>query len=162
MAYLLDANCFIESRNRYYSFDVCPGFWSGLEKHYNDGNIYSIERVRDEIVGLGDDLSAWAAARPTGFYLPLDQLTLTCVSTVVTWVQGRNCTSAGRAKFMGGADPFLIACALAHNHTVVTHEKSAPLATSKIKIPDVCRAFGVSCVEPLEMLRATGTRFVLE
>ena len=25
--YLLDANVFIEAKNRYYGFDFCPAFW---------------------------------------------------------------------------------------------------------------------------------------
>lgn len=25
--YLIDSNAFIESKNRYYAFDICPGFW---------------------------------------------------------------------------------------------------------------------------------------
>ena len=29
MKYLLDSNVFIEAKNRYYAFDICPGFWEG-------------------------------------------------------------------------------------------------------------------------------------
>ena len=29
--YLLDTNVFIEAKNRYYSFDLAPGFWEWLE-----------------------------------------------------------------------------------------------------------------------------------
>ena len=28
--YLLDANPFIEAKNRYYGFDICPGFWTAI------------------------------------------------------------------------------------------------------------------------------------
>lgn len=30
MQYLLDANVFIEAKNRYYGFDFCPAFWNWL------------------------------------------------------------------------------------------------------------------------------------
>ncbi len=30
MAYLLDANVFIQAKNLHYGFDFCPGFWAGL------------------------------------------------------------------------------------------------------------------------------------
>mgnify|MGYP006298525777 CR=1 FL=1 len=30
MAYLLDANVFIEAKNRYYGMDFCPAFWDWL------------------------------------------------------------------------------------------------------------------------------------
>lgn len=29
--FLLDANVFIEAKNRYYGFDICPGFWRWLD-----------------------------------------------------------------------------------------------------------------------------------
>lgn len=28
--YLLDANTFIEAKNRYYSMNICPGFWQWI------------------------------------------------------------------------------------------------------------------------------------
>ncbi len=31
MAYLLDANVFIDAKNRYYGFDFCPGFWDWVD-----------------------------------------------------------------------------------------------------------------------------------
>ncbi|MBF0147506.1 MAG: DUF4411 family protein [Magnetococcales bacterium] len=42
--YLLDSNVFIEAKNRYYAFDICPGFWewmndSGSKKHIKIPNI---------------------------------------------------------------------------------------------------------------------------
>ena len=30
MAYLLDANVFIQAKNLYYGFDFCPAFWDWL------------------------------------------------------------------------------------------------------------------------------------
>ncbi len=31
MRYLLDANVFIEAKNLYYAFDICPGFWTWMD-----------------------------------------------------------------------------------------------------------------------------------
>lgn len=28
--YLLDANVFIQAKNQYYTFQICPGFWESL------------------------------------------------------------------------------------------------------------------------------------
>lgn len=28
--YLLDSNVFMEAKNRYYAFDIVPGFWQAL------------------------------------------------------------------------------------------------------------------------------------
>ena len=30
MSHLLDANCFMESKDRFYRFAVCPGYWDWL------------------------------------------------------------------------------------------------------------------------------------
>lgn len=30
--YLLDANIFIEAKNRYYGLDFCPAFWEWLQE----------------------------------------------------------------------------------------------------------------------------------
>jgi hypothetical protein len=34
--YLLDSNVFIEAYRRYYSFDICPGFWDCLVHTSNE------------------------------------------------------------------------------------------------------------------------------
>nr|WP_269633613.1 DUF4411 family protein [Pelomonas sp. BJYL3] len=33
MAYLLDANVFIQAKNLQYGFDFCPGFWDWLAQY---------------------------------------------------------------------------------------------------------------------------------
>jgi hypothetical protein len=47
MAYLLDANVFIEARRRYYGLDFCPAFWDWLIAASARGAVYSIERIRE-------------------------------------------------------------------------------------------------------------------
>ena len=44
--YVLDANIFIEAKQRYYAFDVCPGFWEALVWHHGNGPIISVDRVK--------------------------------------------------------------------------------------------------------------------
>ena len=46
MAYLLDTNVFIEAKNRYYSFEVCPGFWDWIVAENAAGHVFSILRSR--------------------------------------------------------------------------------------------------------------------
>jgi len=47
--YVLDANVFIEAAQRYYAFDLAPGFWQALLDHAKDGRIQSIDRVSVEL-----------------------------------------------------------------------------------------------------------------
>lgn len=50
------------------------------------------------------------------------------------------------------ADPFLVAKAMKYGYTVVTYEISAN-GGRKIKIPDVCKEFGVKCININDALR---------
>jgi hypothetical protein len=49
MAYLLDANVFIEAKNRYYGFEICPGFWEWLISENAADRVFSIEKRRISI-----------------------------------------------------------------------------------------------------------------
>ncbi|MGZ9144011.1 MAG: DUF4411 family protein, partial [Candidatus Binatia bacterium] len=66
MAYLLDANVFIQAKNLHYGLDFCPAFWEANNK---GANVFSIEKVGDEIAAGGDDLSDWAGNCGDGFFL---------------------------------------------------------------------------------------------
>lgn len=67
---------------------------------------------------------------------------------------------AAVSMFLQVADYYLVAHALAHEHTLVTHEVSSA-STKRIKIPDACIGLGIKCVTPYEMLRRERARFVL-
>ena len=60
MPYLLDSNVFIQAKNLHYGMDFCPGFWDWLVQKNKEGQLYSIEKVKDELQAIDDDLSKWA------------------------------------------------------------------------------------------------------
>jgi hypothetical protein len=43
--------------------------------------------------------------------------------------------------------------------TIVTQEVSAPESKKEVKIPDVCDAFEVPCIDTFEMLEKLGAQF---
>src|SRR6516162_5390261 len=63
MPYLLDSNVFIEAKNKYYQFSLCPGFWDWLIRENANGKIFSHDSVLSELARFGDDLSQWAGSR---------------------------------------------------------------------------------------------------
>ena len=69
MAYLLDANVFIQAENLHYGLDFCPAFWDWLIASNAAGQCFSIEKVEDEIMAVADELSNWAAQRGPDFFL---------------------------------------------------------------------------------------------
>jgi hypothetical protein len=160
MAYLLDANVFIQAKNLHYGLDFCPAFWDWLIASNAAKRVFSIEKVGDEIDAVADELSTWATQRGPLFFLKPDPAMLPALSSVSAWATSQGYDNAAVSTFLQVADYYLVAHALAHAHTVVTHE-IASTSTKRIKIPDACIGLGVKCVTPFEMLRSERARFVL-
>lgn len=160
MAYLLDSDVFIQAKNLHYGLDFCPAFWDWLVTSHATGQVFSIEKVGDEIAAGGDELAAWAANRGSTFFLKPDAAMLPALGTVSAWVTGQSYEPTAVNTFLQVADYYLVAHALAHGHTVVTHEKAQPLAR-KIKIPTVCIGLKIKSMTPFEMLRLERARFIL-
>lgn len=160
MAYLLDANVFMQAKNLYYGLDFCPAFWEWLIVNNKEKRVFSIEKVGDEINAGADELSVWASQRGPEFFLKPDAAILTALSSVSAWVTSQNYEPAAVNTFLQLADYYLIAYALAHNHTVVTHEIIST-TVKKIKIPNVCIGLNIKCMTPFEVLRHERARFIL-
>lgn len=160
MAYLLDANIFIQAKRLHYGFDFCPAFWTWLEQSNVAGTVLSVEKVGAELDAGADDLSTWAAARGPRFFKAPDNAVLPALAQVSTWAAGQHYDPAAVTTFLQVADYWLVAHALAHKYTVVTHEVPSE-STKKIKIPNACVGLGVTCISPYEMLRKEKARFVL-
>ena len=158
MAYLLDTNVFIEAKNLYYGYSICPGFWHWLDLAHEQGKILSIKRVRDELMGREDWLTEWCRSRSKMFLNPDDQKTYARLELLATWATG-SYSDAACAKFLGCADFVLVGYADAYSHTVVTTE----IASNgyQIKIPNACKAMDVPCVSPFQMLAKEKTKFYL-
>lgn len=161
MAYLLDANVFIAAKDLHYGFDFCPAFWDWLIRENQAGRVFSVDHVRDEIIGGDDGLTQWVADRANSFFLSADAATVGPLGTVAQWVnQQAQYTPAAKNTFLQVADYYLIAQALAGKHTVVTHEKPEN-SRHRVKIPNVCLGVGVRYVNTFEMLRRERARFIL-
>jgi hypothetical protein len=162
MAYLLDTGIFIEAKRRFYGLDFVPGYWDWLMREAKAGTICSIEKVADEIGAQQDDLSAWAATLPGGFFLRPDASFSAAFQQVSQWALMSGFQPAAYNEFLGVADSFLVSQALAGNHTVVTLEKPATTPSKrKIKVPDACAGVRIKCMTPYELMRLRGVRLVL-
>jgi hypothetical protein len=159
--YLLDSNVFIEAKNRYYAFDLAPGFWEWLEADAAAGVIGSIDEVSDELTGGADELAQWARDHP-GMFASADGLTAAKLAELSRWASGGQFTQAAVDEFLSVADYFLVAHAAAHGHTVVTHETFQANARKRILIPNACQALGVPYCSTFTMLRSREVRLALE
>jgi hypothetical protein len=80
MAYLLDANIFIQAKNLHYGMDFCPAFWDWLVETNQAGKLHSIEKI-------GDELAVWAGQRDNEFFLPPDDATIPALAATAEWVR---------------------------------------------------------------------------
>lgn len=167
--FILDSDVFIDAKNKYYAFLICPGFWDSLIYQHNADSVYSIDRVKDELLegydgekkreeegkGKIEDLKVWIKDKlPPKFFLGTDEAdVINAYKVVMLWAhQNQQYTDSAEADFAKGADGWLVAYAMVHKLTVVTNEQPAPDSKKDIKIPDVCNHFNVPFMDTFEML----------
>ena len=163
-AYLLDSNVFIQAKNHYYSFQICPGFWESLILENAEEMVFSIDRVKTELEKGNDELTQWVedATSETFFKKTDSKAVIECFTKIMNWVQSEpQYYDSSKAEFAGSADPWLIAYAKSNDLVLVTHETFAADAKNKIPIPNVCVNFDVKFTRIFEMLETQETRFVL-
>ena len=162
--WLVDADVLIAAHRRYYSFNVCPGFWKSLVHFGEAGRIGSIDRVRDELLdeGSSDILAHWVEHDlPKGFFMETSTDDVaSAYSEISPWVQSnRQYFDFAKETFEDGADGWIVAHAMVNGGVVVTNEKSSPESRRIIKLPDVCTRFDVNCKDTFHMLARLQIRF---
>jgi hypothetical protein len=161
--YVLDANVFIEAKNRYYGFDICPGFWSSILAQHEASRVFSIDRIASELLEQGDSVKNWVESKSpdTFFKKTEDQAVLEAFQRMVNWVYAQSQFSdAAKSEFATVADGWVAAYASANSLVVVTHEQYSPDARRKVPLPNVCVEFDVEFVNTFDMLRELGEKFV--
>lgn len=129
-------------------------------REHGTGKVFSIEKVGDELGFIADELSTWAAARGATFFLRPDAAVLPALTKVSTWATSQQYEPAAVNTFLQVADYYLVGHALAHGHTVVSHEVPS-VSRKKIKVPDACIGLGVKHMSSFELLSLERARFVL-
>src|SRR3972149_2890543 len=140
--YWLDTNVLIESKKRYYAFDLAPPFWQFIEQKAAEGVLCASTLVYGELVDESDDdLADWVKDRKDSpLFMEPDQAVQDTFRRIAQYV---NVTYAPRiaAPFLAKADGWGIAHAGTYGGTVVTLEKRHP-DMNQVKIPNVCERFG--------------------
>ena len=57
--FLVDSNFFIQAHRAIYPLDVAPSFWNKVKQLAANGNIISLDKVKNEIYQNEDDLKSW-------------------------------------------------------------------------------------------------------
>lgn len=150
--YCFDTSSLIECWTRSYPPDIFPGVWDKLNDAVAHQHVLSAEEVREELKRQDDELVKWITDRPYMF-VTLDEPIQVATSAVL-----RDHPLLMKAtKNRNGADPFVIATAQVRGLTVVTEEQGG--SANKPKIPSVCTALDVRCIDVLTFLREQGWSF---
>jgi hypothetical protein len=158
--YLVDSDVLIDAKNQHYAFDILPAFWRWLAEAHDNGRVYTVQAVADEINAGDDELSAWMKHQPTSFKIVPDQSDVPSLARVSQWASTSGFAPGAVSTFLGVADYFLVAQALTRGYIVVTKETVAnPNTKQRIKIPNACQAVGVRCVTLFQMLKAEQVSF---
>lgn len=158
--FLVDSNFFIQAHRVNYPLDVMPSFWNKVNQLANNGNLISIDKVKQEIYQNEDDLKNWCQANLPSDFFHDTSIAMGEYGAIAGWASSMasHYKPAALAEFLHAdeADAFLVAYSLNQGIPLITHEKSEPNSKRKIKIPDVCIQFGVSYHTTIEMLRLLG------
>ncbi len=158
---LMDANVFIEAKNRYYGFDLVPAFWQWLEDQATAGTIASTDLVYKELLDGKDELAEWAKDHKEALFRVSSnskQVALH-VDALVLWSRKEGYSEAAIDDFLARADPFLIGAAAETGSVVVTMEVPAGNSRKKVKIPDACDHLNVPHEDTFQMMRNLRARF---
>lgn len=162
--YLLDADALIQAASIYYRHGVFPCVWRWLDDMAAHDNVRTISYVYGEIQKGGGQIANWLRLRRVQWVMdrgdaeghPAVQGTF---GEIADYVQ-ENYPQHHVSRFLMGADPWLIAVARHHGHIVVTREARVNADSKKIKIPNVCSKFKVSCIDLFDLFDRLGANFV--
>lgn len=158
MEYLFDTNIFVESKKNL-PMDIWPTFWTKMVMLINSGNIYSIDKVKEEIDKGGDELTDWIHKHaPHGFFLKQDSSVMEKMAETIDWAQNNpvGFSQSAISDYVNVADSYLVATAAAKKMVLVTYEKSNPQRRNRVMIPDACIAIGVRSCDLNTALRELG------
>lgn len=161
--YLVDANFFIQAHRAIYPLDVAPSFWNKVKELARNGNIISIDKVKDEIYKNEDELKAWCEVNLPNDFFKNSTIAISEYGAIAAWASSKShhYKPAALAEFLNEseADAWLVAFSKLEDIPLITYEKSEPNSKKKIKIPDVCIEFGVSYFSTIDMFRQLGQSF---
>lgn len=156
--YVIDSSSLIEL-HRHNPIDVYRTVWKHMETLIKKNQLVAPKEVLNEITSNDDNLSKWAKTHQE-LFLELDQTQIPILKDVLK--EYPSLSQEGR-KY--AADAFVVALAKTMSSPqtltsmkiiVVTDEK---IRGNKIKIPFVCKKYGIQAIDIIEMFRMEGWKF---
>lgn len=158
--FLVDANVFITAHRLLYPFDIAPGFWEQLSDRASD-RIVIIEEVQKEIRKGQDPLADWYECERGKFTvlgIPTADVIDSYRRIINSVNNNKQYRQSAKEEFAASTDLWLCAHGLATGQTIVTLETYDAEIRKRVKIPNVCREFGIKYVNLLQFMREIGIR----
>lgn len=141
--YCIDTSALMDLTERY-PRNVFQTLWKNIEVLVSQERLIAPREVLKEII-WNTQLLEWAKKHKKMFRdLDAEQL------QYVKEIEATHPSLVDPTKPTADADPFIIALAKTENATVITSEKSASPTSSRVKIPDVCQAYSIKCLNLIE------------
>lgn len=162
MIYLLDADVLINAERDYYPRERVPEFWNWLLHHAERGAIRTLRRITSRLKQQPtkdrpeDPLSEWIRAHEGSLLIePPDRS-----AVLQVWTRGYQQGASALDLPNVDDDAFLVAAALTDpaERIVVTMEKRSTKKGLNRRIPQVCDAVGVRCIDTFQFIRALDFR----
>ena len=159
--YCLDSNVFIQAKNGPYGFDIVPAFWDWIDLQVQQDNLITSSEVYKEILDGEDELSDWFKYRKDSELFITPNIKVQEIYQNIADYVSANYEVAHYQPFLTKADPWVIALAKHFEAVVVTLEVLVSPASKQVKIPNICKQFGLKYINTYQMLRDLHAQFIL-
>jgi len=152
--FLIDSNVFINAKYFHYNFNYCKIFWDYLLNLHNNGVVYTVNTVKRELLAKPDDIASWIEKEVPSSFFQDEMTSMGSYATLMNWAHTLDVNDKAKEDFASEhkADAFLIAHAMTHHFSIITHEKSQSGAKKRIMIPNAAEAHGVKTLTLYEFL----------
>ena len=153
--YSIDTSALLEGWVRAYPPTNFPAVWERIDQLIEDGAFLISEEVLWDLEAKSDEVSEWCLEREEQMIVAIDDSVQVRVSEIMSKYPKLVDTRTGKSS----SDPFVIALAQVNDPklSVVTLERGGTL--DRPKIPSVCLAEGVTCINLLDLIKEQGWTF---
>jgi kynureninase len=153
--YCIDTSSLVHAWHRAYRPRNFESFWRKIDEYIDRGVIIASIEVKNELKKKDDEVHTWAKARPDGFFVDIDD----ALQDHLAHIMGAYPRLVDTVKGRSECDPFVIALARSYSKKLIVISQENSGKKNSPKIPDVCLAEGIKCLNLVEFIEAEDWRF---
>lgn len=146
--YSMDTSSLLHAWARAYPPKRFPALWHAFDVLIHAGRMIASIEVYNELQKKDDEVFAWAKERKDALFRDIDDDVQIAVISVMAKYPKLVDTGTGKS----GADPFVIALAMALGSSCCVVTQEAGGSDKSPRIPYVCKQEGIDCLNLLEVI----------